>query len=43
MASMAGAIALAPALLVLAALVAMTGLYFYKYAYVRAGQLPPLS
>jgi Fe-S-cluster-containing dehydrogenase component len=33
----------APALLGLAALCAAAGLYCYKYAYVRAGQLPPLS
>jgi len=34
---------LAPVLLGLAALTAALGLYCYKYAYVRAGQLPPLS
>jgi len=34
---------LAPVLLGLAALTAALGLYGYKYAYVRAGQLPPLS
>jgi formate-dependent nitrite reductase membrane component NrfD len=33
----------APLLLGLAALCAVAGLYCYKYAYVRAGQLPPLS
>jgi len=33
----------APLLLGLAALGAAAGLYAYKYAYVRAGQLPPLS
>jgi Fe-S-cluster-containing dehydrogenase component/Ni/Fe-hydrogenase subunit HybB-like protein len=33
----------APLLLGLAALLAAAGLYGYKYAYVRAGQLPPLS
>ena len=33
----------APLLLGLAALCAAAGLYCYKYAYVRAGQLPPLS
>jgi Ni/Fe-hydrogenase subunit HybB-like protein len=33
----------APVLLGLAALTAALGLYCYKYAYVRAGQLPPLS
>lgn len=43
LASMSGSPALAPAVLALAALVAATGLYFYKYAYIRAGQLPPLS
>jgi hypothetical protein len=33
----------APLLLGLAALLAAAGLYAYKYAYVRAAQLPPLS
>jgi Fe-S-cluster-containing dehydrogenase component len=33
----------APALLLAASLTALTGLFLYKAAYVRAGQLPPLS
>lgn len=35
--------AAAPLLLVVAALVAAAGLYLYKFAWVRAAQLPPLS
>jgi len=35
--------ALATPLYLVAALIAMAGLFLYKYAYVRAAQLPPLS
>jgi hypothetical protein len=33
----------AVALLSAAMLLTLLGLYFYKYAYIRAAQLPPLS
>jgi Ni/Fe-hydrogenase subunit HybB-like protein len=42
-ASLGALASFAPALLTLAALTAAAGLFVYKYAYIRAAQLPPLS
>lgn len=42
-AQLAGLQSVAPALLGAAGVIALGGLFLYKYAYVRAGQLPPLS
>jgi hypothetical protein len=43
LASLGALASFAPALLTLAALTAAAGLFIYKYAYIRAAQLPPLS